>query len=865
MSISETRKAQQYASVAEVAAAQAKLYADKLETAPDYAEQAAASAAAAALSAQAAISAESVVNNLANSASESATSAAASAAEAGNAAAAAVGQCIRVPDGESISVLPAASERETSFVVFGNDGDVGVLPQSSVAVLDSDGKIPASMIPTIAISQTYVVSSQAEMLALNANIGDVAKRTDLGYSFILGQEPASSLSNWIQLNDDVLTQLAQSNGASLIGYNSETLEDVADRVDLKLNGQYTFLAGGTLQSQKDFIYDQTTYSWYFWSGTFPKTIPSSSSVDSTGGLGQGKWKRVGDDGSLLTVNGGALRTFQSVSDMKAYAVESGRVYETSGYYTPGDGGGAFYVASSTGATPDGYGDHVASNGVFLRLISQPTDLNHGAIIGASFVAQTAWHNRNAYQAGVDNPRFSKFCFIAQGITASLSTVHVSRDNYEIVIEKGCTLQNYYNDPSIPESLTPQCGAFINVAHFFNPQAGDFIPYANGDTRVNAPVYNTKIRLEGEVSTMYRSVHANQYNNNAIAFLKAVNCEVIGSGGIGESDHRGINFDGIATNAPNGSDNRGGAVNCRMKVGYINNCVNNPAMMQGDIFTRNTCSIKIGSVGPMRSGGYNNPIVVNVAGLTTDHIISIGGFIRGGGVTPGFVVARSCSSVKLRAGTVNGVKQILYSDGSYDNDIKVDGIYNTPIVFYRAGTTAGVLRTVRVSGIKTTDGQLTTVYADANQTTPFLLLEIVNNSFASVGAGFTYYSGRASSSLPSIEDIRNNIPPATGDGGATLNIYPTKTLLLSGVTDGLTTATVNFKDTNWNYTKLTVCCRNGSARGEVTIDLRARAVTGNDITFNAGPYPVLTQMALGGGTITLTPTPPAVLSYAMLHN
>ncbi|HDR2785671.1 TPA: hypothetical protein QCJ60_005071, partial [Enterobacter sichuanensis] len=57
MSISDTSKAQRYASVAEVAAAQAKLYADKLENAPDYAQQAANSALAAAASAQVAVSA----------------------------------------------------------------------------------------------------------------------------------------------------------------------------------------------------------------------------------------------------------------------------------------------------------------------------------------------------------------------------------------------------------------------------------------------------------------------------------------------------------------------------------------------------------------------------------------------------------------------------------------------------------------------------------------------------------------------------------------------------------------------------------------------------------------------------------------
>lgn len=244
MSYSDTASAKRYASIAEVAAAQAKLSAEKLDNAPDYAAQAAADAAAAAISASTAASAESVVNGLAASASASATAAAASAEEAGNAAAAAVGQCLRVPAGESVDVLPAITDREDTFLTFGSDGNTSLLPKSDVAILDNDGKIPTSMIPAIAISQIFVVNSQSAMLALDAQNGDVAKRTDLGYSFILANEPASTLSNWVQLNDDVLAQLSQSTGASLIGYGSETLEDVADRVALKLNSADLAAAGG---------------------------------------------------------------------------------------------------------------------------------------------------------------------------------------------------------------------------------------------------------------------------------------------------------------------------------------------------------------------------------------------------------------------------------------------------------------------------------------------------------------------------------------------------------------------------------------------------------------------------------------------
>jgi len=48
MSISDTRYAAKYAPIAEVAVSQAKMYADKLDSAPDYASQATASAADAA-------------------------------------------------------------------------------------------------------------------------------------------------------------------------------------------------------------------------------------------------------------------------------------------------------------------------------------------------------------------------------------------------------------------------------------------------------------------------------------------------------------------------------------------------------------------------------------------------------------------------------------------------------------------------------------------------------------------------------------------------------------------------------------------------------------------------------------------------
>ena len=241
MSFTDTANAKKYASIAETAAAQAKLYANELAGAPDYAAQAAASATAAAASAQAAVSAESVVNNLANSASASATEAAASAADAGNAAAAAVGQCLRVPEGESVDVLPVQAGRLDTFLTFDSAGNTSLLPKDDVAILDSEGKIPVSMIPAVAISEIFVVNSQAAMLALDVQVGDIAKRTDIGLSFALAAEPASTLSNWIQLNDDVLAQLGLSTGATEVGAVDDSSNPTTVQGALNLKAPLTAL------------------------------------------------------------------------------------------------------------------------------------------------------------------------------------------------------------------------------------------------------------------------------------------------------------------------------------------------------------------------------------------------------------------------------------------------------------------------------------------------------------------------------------------------------------------------------------------------------------------------------------------------
>ncbi len=82
--------------------------------------------------------------------------------------------------------------------------DVGTAEGNLVAV-GADGKINETLLPKIAITDTHVVANEAEMLALTAEKGDVAIRTDLNRSFILKQAPADNLANWLELKSPECT------------------------------------------------------------------------------------------------------------------------------------------------------------------------------------------------------------------------------------------------------------------------------------------------------------------------------------------------------------------------------------------------------------------------------------------------------------------------------------------------------------------------------------------------------------------------------------------------------------------------------------------------------------------------------------
>lgn len=79
---------------------------------------------------------------------------------------------------------------------------LGLVPGTAagnIAQLDLGGKLDVSVLPALAITETFVVASQATMLALSAQMGDFAIRSDINKTFVLSTNSPSTLADWKEI------------------------------------------------------------------------------------------------------------------------------------------------------------------------------------------------------------------------------------------------------------------------------------------------------------------------------------------------------------------------------------------------------------------------------------------------------------------------------------------------------------------------------------------------------------------------------------------------------------------------------------------------------------------------------------------
>lgn len=106
---------------------------------------------------------------------------------------------------------------------------------NGVATLGADSKIPASQLPAIAIKDTFTVANQSAMLALTAQRGDMAIRTDSGQTFVLASDSPSTLGDWKELTTGYtspVTSVAGRTGDITLTKTDVGLSNVNDTSDL---------------------------------------------------------------------------------------------------------------------------------------------------------------------------------------------------------------------------------------------------------------------------------------------------------------------------------------------------------------------------------------------------------------------------------------------------------------------------------------------------------------------------------------------------------------------------------------------------------------------------------------------------------
>jgi len=89
----------------------------------------------------------------------------------------------------------------TAVLDSGRKIAIARLPQGAngVAVLDGSGLIPTGNLPPLAINEITVVATEAAMLALTAQRGDVAVRSDTGKTYILSADTPTVLNAWKEI------------------------------------------------------------------------------------------------------------------------------------------------------------------------------------------------------------------------------------------------------------------------------------------------------------------------------------------------------------------------------------------------------------------------------------------------------------------------------------------------------------------------------------------------------------------------------------------------------------------------------------------------------------------------------------------
>ena len=110
------------------------------------------------------------------------------------------------------------------------------------AGLDENGKLLASVIPAIGISSVSVVANQAAQIALTAQEGDVAVRTDSSKSFIKNAGTSGTISDWTELVASSNSVVSVAGKVGAVTLDSSDISGLSSSLAGKANTSHTHTA-----------------------------------------------------------------------------------------------------------------------------------------------------------------------------------------------------------------------------------------------------------------------------------------------------------------------------------------------------------------------------------------------------------------------------------------------------------------------------------------------------------------------------------------------------------------------------------------------------------------------------------------------
>lgn len=120
----------------------------------------------------------------------------------------------------------------TSSLVIGTTASTAMAGNKTFAFSEITGQIGTSQLPPLAINDLFTVADQAAMLALTAQRGDMAIRTDIGETYVLSTDSPGTLADWKMITaPGNVTSVAGRQGAVVLSKSDVGLSNVDNTSD----------------------------------------------------------------------------------------------------------------------------------------------------------------------------------------------------------------------------------------------------------------------------------------------------------------------------------------------------------------------------------------------------------------------------------------------------------------------------------------------------------------------------------------------------------------------------------------------------------------------------------------------------------